>query len=398
MRPVRKHLAFAFLGILGACDMFGGSSDQNNAVSGGSSEQGNAVSVVVLDSAGLPYAGARVLVRPSGWTSDSTRACESLCGFAGLADSSGAVGGVLAPGRYVVTSEVDWFGSYGELVVDSSGQSRFVARPEAQLRMEGVAPAQASSTLFVPGTGRTIRFDAQGRFQADSLPPGMRRLLTRDGRSVAVDSLVPGTVSFFSSLPMPGAAAARPDSTLFLPPVLQHVDGDGATSPWHVRIRPRVPGTPVEWSRDSGDSWSGWSESRSDFYVDTARAFWFRARRPGVREGVHHRERYQVRVAPSAARLQLEDSLPGYRLQAWRPDSVWVARDTLWILSIANSCYSLPWHGVAARHFEDTLHVWRRECPDGLGGYVRILLNLPAPRGIWTVSTRQPLGHTWEIP
>lgn len=399
MRSRLRHLSLAVLGILGACDMFGGSSDQGNAVAGGSSDQGNALAVQVLDSTGHPWVGARVLVRPANWTADSLRVCDSLCGFAGETDAMGMVRGLLASGRYVVTTTADSSGSYSEVVVDSSRRDAIVLRPEARLRMEGVAPRLGAARLYVPGTERTIELDAQGRFRTDLLPPGVRRLTTPDGRTIRLDSLDPGTISFFSSLPMPGAtASARPDSSLYLPPVLVIDSGDGVSTPWHVRIRPRVPGTVVEWARDSGNSWTAWSETRTGFYVDSTRDFWFRTRRPGIREGLHDRVGYRGHVAPVFALLPLQDSLPSYRLQAWKPDSVWASGDTVWILSIANSCHSLPWHGVAAQRFEDTLRIWRRECPDGLGGRVRILLNVPSRRGIWTVTTLQPAGYTWEIP
>jgi len=107
---------------------------------------------------------------------------------------------------------------------------------------------------------------------------------------------------------------------------------------------------------------------------------------------------FEAKVPVERAMLPLDLARPTDRLQAWRPDSVWKARDTLWFYSIANSCHSLPWHGVSGWHYEDTLFVYRRECPDGLGGEVRILLNIPSPKAIWTVSTLQPQGYVWEIP
>ncbi len=399
MRRWMPHAGLVMLLALAGCDKAaGGSSEQNNAVAGGSSDQGNAIQVQVLDTAGRPLVGARVLVLPSDWIGPADSCLsDSACGFLLRSDSAGFAKGYVDSGRYAVTVESDWFASRAELVVDSTHPVAATIRPEPHLRLAGTAPNLASQVLFVPGSDRAVRFDELGRFVADSLPAGLRGLASKDGRRIELDSLVPGTVSYFGALPAPGSARAKPDSTRYLPPILVPVQGDGITTPLRVRVQPRVSGTTVEWARDSAGSWGQWSNNRGEFYVDSARQFWFRAFKPGSREGMPQRFTYQARVPVGRAALPLDQDRPTDRLQAWKPDSVRKVGDTLWIYSIANSCHSLPWHGVAAWHFEDTLFVYRRECPDGLGGQVRILMNLPSPKGIWTVSNLQPQGYTWEI-
>lgn len=401
MRGRSLHAGFILLLALAACDRFaGGSSDQGNAIAGGSSDQGNAVHVHVLDTVGRPVVGARVLVLPSDWrgAADSCLS-DSACGFLLHSDSNGLAKGFVDSGRYAVTVESEWFASRTEVVVDSTHPVVTTIRPEPHLRLAGTASNLASQVLFVPGTDRTVRFDESGRFVADSLPAGLRRLVAKDGRDIVLDSLVPGTVSYFGSLPAPGSTSSgRPDSTRYLPPILVPVQGDGITTPLRVRVHPRVSGTKVEWARDSAGRWVDWSSSRGEFYIDSVRQFWFRAFKPGSREGMPQRFGYQAKVPVERAALPLDQARPTDGLQAWRPDSVWKVRDTLWFYSIANSCHSLPWHGVAGWHFEDTLFVYRRECPDGLGGEVRILLNIPSPKAIWTVSTLQPQGYLWEVP
>lgn len=389
----------AFAAVVGCDQSAGGSSDQGNAVAGGSSDQGNAIQVRVLDTAGLPMVGARVMVLPRDWKGAADIClADSGCGFVLTSDSTGTAKGYVDSGRYAVTVEAAWYGSYREVVVDSTRPVELSVRPDAHVRLSGTVPSLASDSLFVPGTDRVIRFDAAGRFLSDSLPCGVKRLASKDGRGFLVDSLDPGTIGYFGSLPAQGAAPARPDSVRYLPPVLVPVQGDGVNSPWRVAVHPRVGGTSVEWSRDSGNAWGGWTPKRGDLYVDSVRQFWFRARKIGFREGVHRRFDFPARVPVGRAALPMDTRRPVDRLQSWRPDSVWLARDTLWIWSRANSCHSLPWHGVSGWRFEDTLHVFRRECPDTLGGEVRILLNVPSPRGVWYVSTLQPQGYVWEIP
>lgn len=399
MRSSMHQVFLLLLVALAGCEL-GGSSDQGNSIAGGSSDQGNAIQVQVLDTAGRPYVGARVMVLPSDWKGrpDSCLA-DTKCGFLLEADSSGLARGFVDTGLYAVTVEADWFASITEVVVEPTKPALMTIRPQPHLRLVGTVPALVSDSLFAPGTGRSIRLDASGRFVADSLPFGIRHLVARDGRRIALDSLVPGTVSYLGNLVVSASATPSiPDSTRYLPPILIPVQGDGVTAPLRVSVRPRVAGTTVEWARDSGGTWANWSSNRGEFYVDSVRQFWFRAGKPGSRQGLHQRVDYQARVPVGRAALPLDQSRPTGSLQSWRPDTVWTSHDTLWLYSIANSCHSLPWHGVSGWRFEDTLYVYRRECPDGLGGEVRILLNVPSTQGIWTVSTLQPQGYLWEVP
>lgn len=98
-----------------------------------------------------------------------------------------------------------------------------------------------------------------------------------------------------------------------------------------------------------------------------------------------------------ASPLPLVGQKPSNRLQAWVPDTVLVANGTLVIEAVGRRCRDLPLDGISGWQHADSLDLFRIECPGPAGEHVRRRFTMD-PLGIWTVSTLEPLGYTWEMP
>lgn len=209
MPPLRRHLALVVLGFLGACDMFGGSSDQGNAVAGGSSDQGNAVQVRVLDRFGIPVVGARVDALPSGWM----WTVRPGAGDSDLrTDSTGHVLLRLDSGAYSIVGQDTILRSRVELDV-SSATTATTLWLRAPSNVVGILATGGVDTLFVPGTRCFGLVGADRRFRIDSLPQGANVLSTRDGRRILLDSSSSGFERVYRDpLRFGGTVGIRPDS------------------------------------------------------------------------------------------------------------------------------------------------------------------------------------------
>lgn len=104
--------------------------------------------------------------------------------------------------------------------------------------------------------------------------------------------------------------------------------------------------------------------------------------------------RYVPVLASPLPRVQRS---PTGRLQAWVPDTVLVVNGTLVIEAVGRRCRDLPMDGISGWHHADTLDLFRLECPGPAGEHVRRRFTMD-PLGVWTVSTLEPLGYTWELP
>lgn len=195
MRARLLHLTLVALGILGACDMFGGSSDQGNAVSGGSSDQGNAVQVRVLDRFGMPVVGARMEVLPAGWMSASL---PHSGGGVTRTDSLGQIQLELDAGAYSIVGQDSFLRGRLELDV-SSAMSTATLWLRAASDVVGTLAESGVDTLFVPGTRCFGLVGGDGRFRIDSLPRGANVLSTRKGRRILLDTISNGYERFYDT-------------------------------------------------------------------------------------------------------------------------------------------------------------------------------------------------------
>ncbi len=158
MNRAGHFLCLAMAGVLGA-----GCSDQARMAGGTGSETTNTIGIAVLDQAGRPAAGARVLVRDPDESGSGTRSSA-------VTDAEGKTILVsVRPGDWIEVVSGD---SAAAMTVD-----RGQASAEVVLRLSGLSGLDVSGLVpseqvSLPGLGRTAVVDAEGKARFDRLPSG----------------------------------------------------------------------------------------------------------------------------------------------------------------------------------------------------------------------------------
>jgi len=143
---------------------------------GGGDEMGNFVRVAVVDSSGMPVAGAQIFLRRSDETpaeSGTPAARQILTDASGMATLSG-----VEEGTWTVTALDGPRGRMDTLTLRSGSVSRRLELGR-RVRVDGfLDPRRDGSigTAWIPGTGVLAAADSSGRFALEAVPPGPARV------------------------------------------------------------------------------------------------------------------------------------------------------------------------------------------------------------------------------
>jgi len=170
---VRATTALCAAVLLAACG------DERSA-GGGGIETNNTLSARVVDSAGAPVGGARVEIRPDGWTDTVATGAP---GAVVLTGADGRATALLPSGRWCMV--VRGRGTAALRSLELRGDSLLAPVELAPMAtLSGiVAPigGRARSLVQVPGTAYRVWTDSVGNYRIDSLPAGFLPLAIRAG-------------------------------------------------------------------------------------------------------------------------------------------------------------------------------------------------------------------------
>lgn len=254
MPEARPWLLAAFL-VLGA--ILHGCSDDRSAGGTTGTEAGNALAVRLRLPDGGPAVGARIVVRPR----SSVSIEDSSTWLRDTTDDRGALELRLPEGFWTLEARAGAFGLRADL--PSSSTSLLLDTLEPLRQLSGmVLGASEGDVLGLPGLGRSVVLDAQGRFSLDSVPAQSLPLATADGVRWLV---APDTGRLVLPLATPGLVCG--EGRRFVP---------GGRGPVHELDAAAAPGGIQVFLDDSGREigalWAAPRKGRRRIWADFAGA------------------------------------------------------------------------------------------------------------------------------